>query len=155
MRVDLPSGRWVEFRDPSTLTERDRRPVRLSLAKLSQDFRSAQQSLGTARDGADDPPTAEQAAVIAQCVATVEMTLTQNDLATTFELNDLIACAMITAADDALGLPVPCTPDDVTQLAGPDYDKVVTEAAEFFGAFTGADFSPSEDPQSPTPPSPA
>lgn len=37
-RHPLPSGAWVEFRDGSTLSERDRRPIRSKGAMLDDDL---------------------------------------------------------------------------------------------------------------------
>lgn len=147
MRVDLPSGHWVEFRDPSTLTEGQRRPVRLKVMGCSTEFRQAQDSLAVARAGDAAPD------VIRECEKTLEGIVDANDLAVMMEIADLMAAAMIEAADGALGITMPCTTEQLLNLPGGDYDAVTLAAGDFFGAFMGAGFSVSADPASPTSPS--
>lgn len=121
-RVDLPSGAWVELHDTARVTERQRRPVRLALQRLSPEAIAY-------FDGA--PDKSDGLALLAA--------LGPSDAEVMYEVNDLVAVNVIARASFVADGAV-CTVDDVLNLAGSDYDAVLEATAPFIGAFMGVDF---------------
>ena len=137
MRIELPGNDWAELRDPATLTERQRRPVRAAVMAMSTGAMAA--SIDAA-----EATTADQAIAVAQAV-------TPADLAVMVEVNDLVAVAMIEAW--SFGEP-PTSADALLDLPGGTYDLLVAAVAEHMPAFMGVDTTPTKPGEmSPTEPS--
>lgn len=121
-RVELPSGGWVELHDTTRITERQRRPVRLALQRLTPEAIAY-------FDGAPDQTDAQ--ALFAA--------IGPADAQVMYEVNDLVAANVIAQAS-FLDAGAVCTVDDVLNLEGRDYDAVLEATAPFIGAFMGVDF---------------
>lgn len=121
-RVELPSGAWVEMCDPTKITERQRRPVRLALQRLTPEAIAY-------FDGAPD-----QSDALALLSA-----IGESDAQVMYDVNDLVAANVVTAAS-FLAEGARCTVDDVVDLEGLDYDALLVATAPFIGAFMGVDF---------------
>ena len=120
-RHELPSGGWIELRDPRLVTERRRRPVREAMVDLSPEIRVALESEG---DG-----------------ETQLATMGSADLSVMSRINDLLAVGLITSASFLVdGQQVAA--DDLLDLPGADYDAVLQAVAPSIGAFMGIDFDP-------------
>lgn len=132
-RLELPSGGWVEWRDPASVTEKQRRPFRMKMMALSKD---AQAIMGTSLD--------EEALGRA-------MMANPADVELMWDISDIVAATMVATASF-----VPdgqtCTVDDITGLTGQDYEAVTAGAAPFVGTFSGVDFSRTSDDRSATNP---
>lgn len=134
-RHDLPSGAWVELREPGAITERQRRAVRLALSKLSPETQRLLDAAAPPQNP-DDPASllayAEHQRKLAEAMA-------GDDLERMFEVNSLVAASMIVrasfVADGAR-----CTTDDVEDCPGRDFDELLRLAAPFLPAFLGVDF---------------
>lgn len=101
MRVDLPDGGWADFADPTTVSERKRRPV----AKASY-LLYGLAGRGVFEDG-------------------VEMTPAVSDAMDA--LNDAVVVALI----DKWSYPHDVTIDGLLEVPGPVYDKLREAAAPF------------------------
>lgn len=134
VRVDLSGGEWADLRDFDLITERDRRKVRLGMMRLSQEGRKVMGS-GDAEAVADQ--------------------LSADDAAVMFEVNDIIAAALVAewSFKMAAGEALPISVEAVQALRGADYDKLQTAVAPAIGHFLGLDVGESADETSPTPPS--
>lgn len=128
-RVDLPSGGWVELRDPDDITERQRRTVSLLMSELSP---QAKQSLAGAADEA-------------AAVAIVGET-SRDDAEILFRMNDALAMVMIAG----WSFDFPPLAETLPDIPGRDYKAVLEAVAPFIGAVLGLDTSPSPEPASPT-----
>lgn len=130
-RVELPTGAWCTLRPAAGTTERQRRPIRLTMARLSPGAKAAM-------DAVDDDHPLDQDA------------LTPADIEVMYDINDLVAVALV---DTASFLPdgARCTVDDILNLPGGDYDAVLEAVSPFIGAvMSGIDFDPTPDRDSPT-----
>ncbi len=152
MRHELPSGGWIELSEPSKVTERQRRPIRIAFASLSEPLRTFLASNGSKSVDPDDP-----VAVAAHTAETsAAFTKDSHDLVVMYEINDHIA-ACLTSAASFLAPGQVCTVDDITGQPGSDYDTILAVAAPYLDAFAGGvdfDPKPGADP-SPTNPSSA
>lgn len=132
-RLELPSGGWVEWRDPASVTEKQRRPFRMKMMSLSK---ATQDVMGSGLD--------------AEALG-LAMMANPADVQVMWEINDIVAATMVATAS-FLAAGCDCTVDDVTNLTGPDYEAVVEAAAAFASAFTGVDFDRKSDDRSATNP---
>jgi hypothetical protein len=114
-RHNLPSGGWVEFKDRSEIRERDRRPVRLQILKLTPDTRARLDSQQDVTDMSDD------------------------DMAIMLGLNDLCIVGIVAAAS-FLADGETLTVDRLLDLPGPDYDALQALSAPYVGALMGVAF---------------
>ena len=122
----LPSGRTVEMQAASQVTERFRRPIVIRM----QAIQAAAEKIA-AVTSADEVPQAE--------------------VATMFEIGDLVAVALITACSWLPGRP---SADDLLDLTSADHDALLAECSPQIAAvLRGVDFDPTPDRSSPTPPS--
>jgi hypothetical protein len=132
-KLDLPSGGWFVIGSTKLITERQRRPVRVCMTKFSD---QAQASMQNSEDG-NIPMDA----------------LTPADLNLMFEINDLVATALIIKAS-FIPEGEKCTPELVCDLPGADYDAIVKAISPYVGfVMNGVDFDPTLDRSSPTSPS--
>lgn len=118
-RVVLPSGAWVDLRDPATISERQCRPVRAAMLRLSAGARTA--------------IAATNSGDTAGFVDAME----PGDMDVMWAVNDLVAAGMI--SDASFGV-APFTADTVGDLSRADYDALITATSPFAGAFFGVDF---------------
>lgn len=121
-RVELPSGAWVELCETTKVTERQRRPVRLALQRLTPEAIAY-------FDGSPDKSDAQ--ALMAA--------ITPADAEVMYDVNDLVAANVVATASFLVD-GATCTVDDVLNLEGRDYDAVLAATAPFIGAFMGVDF---------------
>lgn len=128
-RVDLPSGAWIELRDPGDITERQRRTVMLVMSELSP---QAKQSLASAND--------EASAIDAYGETS------RDDSEILFRMNDALAIVMIVG----WSFDFPPLAESLPDIPGRDYKAVLEAVAPFVGAILGLDISPSPEPASPT-----
>lgn len=138
-RHTLPSGAWVEIGRTGQVTERQRRPVRMAFARISDAGQAA--LFGAAQETGD--------------VSALATALSADDQAVLLEVNDLIASALVLRAS-WLEEGQRVTPDSLLDIPAGDYDAIVELMGPLVGPFMeGVDFSPTPDPASPTPPSSA
>lgn len=129
-RLELPSGRWVEFGPLSEISERQRRPIRVLMGTLTPDAR---------RQLAGGDVALE--------------TITARDQELMYELHDLIAAGVITACSWTETRP---TAAEIADLPAADYDFLAPHVGDRIPSFlTGVDFDPTPDRASPTQPSSA
>ncbi|MGW1892146.1 hypothetical protein ACWCP6_18080 [Streptomyces sp. NPDC002004] len=143
-RHQMPGDGWVDLRAVADVSERLRRPIRAIQMRLAanpafEGVIQAAQKKGV--ESLDDISEAEA----------VKMVTQMGDAADLMdELNDRLIISRVAGwsyGDDV-------TMDALQDLPGPVYDKLKEMCAE--GALTnGPDFSPSQDPASPTEPSTA
>lgn len=135
LHIDLPGGASAEFRDPQSLTEGQRRPVRRKMLELSDTAKSA----AVATNG-DIKAATEMA-----------KTMTADDLDIMQDVADLVTVALVTSW--TFGVEPP-TVADLLNLPGPAYDALTSAAMAHMGAFVGVDFTPTPPGvESPTGPS--
>ncbi len=127
MRVDLPSGGWVELRDPETITERTRRQITAAFASLPAE------TIAAAREAQEKG---------------VDPEIPPSDYVKIAEANDVVAVALLTAW--SFGDEI--TADKLLDLTPKDYDAIGTAAGKIANQIQ-VDTSPSPDPSSPTTPS--
>jgi hypothetical protein len=153
MRIDLPDGQWAEFRDPKSITEGQRRPIKRTLIGLPSAVREQFLSTAQAGERADTDKSAEAMAALAAEQAKLEAMFGPAEQAAMEDVGDLATCAMLTVW--SLDLPCPPTPEQLIGLPIPTYDMLVSAAGDFMGALmTGTDFSPNADPARSTPTTP-
>lgn len=129
-RVELPSGRWVEFGPLSAITEKQRRPIRTLLGRLTP---AARKLLGTGD-------------------VSIEA-ISSEDQEIMYELHDLIAVGVITGYSWTDGR---LTADEYSEIPAADYDFLAEHVGSRIPSFlTGVDFDPTPDRTSPTLPSSA
>lgn len=159
--IELPDGGSATFRDPSTITERQRRPVMRAQVRLAGS--AIGQILGTQPEPvADDADEATKAAYAEANEAYSKAILAaiaddaEYDMLET--LNDALAAAMLDRVVVVVNdLPVTLIDggtdvDGVVNLPHAVYDAVRTYAAKHFRELM-PEFSPNPNPESPTPPS--
>lgn len=125
-KTDLPSGGWVTFRDPTTITEKQRKPVKRIQIRVAYDkqVQAAVDGSGSAADLSD----------------------AQVDL-----LNDYVEAVTVCLIDgwsfeDAVSV------DALQDRQVADYDAIITAAAPHRDALMPSG-EPNPDPASPTEPS--
>lgn len=167
--ITLPDGGSATFtlRDPSSVTERQRRPVTRAQLRLAGSAvgRVLDSAPGELADDADDATKAAHAAAAAAYEAAMMAAVADPNEFDILELvNDSLAAALLdtvivtpAGVEGAIVEPVTLvsggtTVDGVIDLPGPIYDAVRTEAAKHFRGLMPA-FSANPDPASPTPPS--
>jgi hypothetical protein len=128
----VPGG-WVVLRDPSTVTERQRRPLTTLAASLS----SYQSMLDP-----DNPESQTQIASNPEAIAMFQ------------QFNDLLALALLESWSFAGpdGQPLPIAENSLLDLPGAAYDAIQKVVAPMLMSVM-PNFDPSPDPASPTVPS--
>lgn len=143
--IPLPDGGSAVLRDPSTVTERQRRPVTRAQMRL------AGSPVGELLDSqpADDAPEAEHKAfnkAMIELMGTPAYDLLD-------ELNDALAAALVekVTLPDGRTFDNPSA-DDLLDIPGADLDVIKAETAKYVTALMPS-FAPTPDAESPTPPS--
>jgi len=134
-KVPLPSGGWLELRDPEDVTERQRRSVANVLGRLSPDMK---RMLSSGKP--------QEADTLAEAGLEVVLAANETDMDTFDALNDALAAALIVSWSYEL----PVTADAMADLPSRDYRAVQVAVAPYIGDFMGLNTDPSPDPDSPT-----
>lgn len=125
-KADLPSGGWVTFRDPESVTELQRRPVKRIQIRIGFD-----KQVQAAVDGSG---------------SAAELSDAQVDL-----LNDYVEAITLTLID-GWSFEKPVSKDALQGLNGHDYDAILKAAEKHRATLMPTD-DPTPDPASPTVPS--
>jgi hypothetical protein len=132
----------IVWRDASKVPERMRRAVLLKLSEIPADVRETMDAIGRAKNA--DAPTDELETQLANLMGPAVTSVM-------FELNDLVACALI----ESWASPAPVSVESLLDLPSADYDAIQTTVApQFFAVVGGVDFDPNPDPSRSTPTTP-
>jgi hypothetical protein len=145
-RHQLPEGAWADLRDPAEVPERLRRPVRRLQMLLAADPAFKQVVTTAQTGGVQAMQDIDESSAMDMMAGMGEAAFARMD-----EMNDHLVISRVAgwsfAADVSL--------EGLLDLPGGAYDALRALCADGALGMQGPDFSPSQDPESPTAPSTA
>ena len=115
-RVDLPNGQYAILRDPSEVTERQRRPISRASRGIRPEIVERGQVAMTMPDGPDGKPTPEKQAALFQ----LQYDMTNEEADAFTEANDYAAVALV----ESWSFDNPVTLDGLLDLPGHALDAL-------------------------------
>jgi len=143
-RQQLPGGGWADLREPADVPERLRRPVRALQMRLAKDPAFGQVVADAKDKGVQALADIDEAQAVSMVAAIGDESMTLMD-----DLNDRLVISRVAGWSYGDTVSV----DALLDLPSAVYDRLRELCAD--GALGGPDFSPSQDPNSPTVPSTA